>query len=588
MRSMLGMLKVANVVWLVVAFHATAFSQAENVPVHDPVYTFLKTMEVKGIIESFDDVVLPISRAAVARHLRTIDARRDQLSGVERDRLDDFLSEYHFDLTGSVSRFDALISASGDRVDSVGGGIHPGRERVAVLHADSAVALFVNGLFSLDTRRIAGDALGSQGTQYLEAGFRARGTLFGHLGYSFRMTNAQFWGSRDLLLRDERISQSHALTVGNIQNFDFAEGSVRYDAGFLSAQIGRDRVNWGNSIFGEKMVLSDHPRAFDYIRTDVAYGVFRYSFLHAWILGTESRVYFMIGNDSSTSHSEPVISDKYFAAHRFGLSFPGIIDVGFQEMVVYSNRSVDLAYLTPLSLIESSQRSRGERDNVMWVFDLKTRFIRNVQFTGTILYDDINIPDMFSDLWTDRYAWQVGVHYADPFLLPNTDLMVEYTRVEPYVFSHGRSRDDNFTSLGRILGPGVGPNGDAWQFGLTVVPRWNLSIKGSVLLGRHGLNHVNPWTGELDQNVGADPLIPHRNSDPEQKVFLAGILQKTVRADLQVVWEPLNGLWLEGLYRFVSVQYPDGIPYFTLDGSVPTGWSDGKDHYGSLNVRMEL
>lgn len=567
---------------------SSAFSQAENVPVHDPVYTFLKTMEVKGVIETFDDVVLPISRNAVARYLRTIDAHRDRLSEVERDRLDDYLSEYQYDLTGSVSRFDALISASGDRVDSVGGGIHPGRERVAVLHADSSVALFVNGLFSLDTRRISGDALGSQGTQYLEAGFRARGTLFGHLGYSFRMTNAQFWGSRDLLLHDERISQSHALTVGNIQNFDFAEGSVRYDAGFLSAQIGRDRVNWGNSVFGEKMVLSDHPRAFDYIRTDVTYGVFRYSFLHAWILGTESRVYFMIGTDSSTSHSEPVIADKYFAAHRFGLSFPGVLDVGFQEMVVYSNRSVDLAYLTPLSLIESSQRSRGERDNVMWVFDLKTRFIRNVQFTGTILYDDINVPDMFSDLWTDRYAWQVGVHYADPFTLPNTDLMVEYTRVEPYVFSHGRSRDDNFTSLGRILGPAVGPNGDAWQFGVTVVPRWNLSIKGSVLLGRHGLNQVNPWTGELDGNFGADPLIPHRNADPEHKVFLAGIMQKTLRTDIQVVWEPMNGLWVEGLYRYLSVRYPQGIPYYTIDGSVPPGWSDGKDHYGSLNVRMEL
>ena len=573
---------------LAVILPASAFSQAENVPAHDPVMWFLKTMEVKGVLRSFDDVVLPISRAAVARYLTTIDASRAVLSAVERDRLDDLLSEYHYDLTGSVSRFDALISASGDRVDSVGSGIHPGRERVAVLHADSAVTLFANALVSFDTRRISGDAFGSQGAQYLEAGIRARGTLLGHLGYSFRMTNAQFWGSRDLLFRDERIAQSHALGVGNIQNFDFAEGSVRYDAGFLSAQIGRDRVLWGNSVFGEKMVLSDHPRAFDYLRADLTYGVFRYSFIHAWILGTESRVFFTIGNDSSTSHSEPVISDKYFAAHRFGLSFPGIIDIGFQEMVVYSNRSVDLAYLTPLSLIESTQRSRGERDNVMWVFDLKTRFIPHVQLTGTILYDDINVPDMFSDLWTDRYAWQVGVHWADPFTLPNTDLMVEYTRVEPYVFSHGRSRDDNFTSLGRILGPGVGPNGDAWQIGLTFVPRWNLSIRGSVLLGRQGLNYVNPWTGELDRNFGADPLIPHRNEDPERKVFLAGTLQKTLRTDVEAVWEPMNGLWIEGLYRFESIRFPYGLHFFTLDGSLPAGWADTRDHYGSLTIRMEL
>lgn len=336
------------------------------------------------------------------------------------------------------------------------------------------------------------------------------------------------------------------------------------------------------------MVLSDHPRAFDFIRADVSYGVFRYTFLHAWILGSESRVLFYVGNDSSSSHSEPVIADKYFAAHRFGLSFPGIVDLGFQEMVVYSNRSVDLAYLSPLSLIESSQRSRGERDNVMWVFDAKTNFLRNIQFTGTILYDDINVPDMFSDLWSDRYAWQVGLQYADPFTIPNTVLKVEYTRVEPYVFSHARSRDDNFTSLGRILGPAVGPNGDAWQFGLTVTPRWNLSISGSVLLGRHGMNYVNPWTGELDRNFGSDPLIPHRNEDPEHKVFLAGTPQKTMRADLRVVWEPMNGLWVEGLYRYDSLLFPDSIPYFNVDGTIPGNWADSKNHFASVNIRCEL
>lgn len=573
---------------LTVALPASAFSQAENVPAHDPVMSFLKTMEVKGILRSYDDVVLPISRASVARYLTIIDASRDRLSGVERERLDDLLSEYQYEIAGSVARFDALLSASGDRIDSVGTGIRPGRERVAVLHADSVVTLFANALVSLDTRHVSGDVQGVLGTHYLEVGLRARGTLLGRLGYSFRMTNAQFWGSRDLLYLDERIAQSHALGVGNIQNFDFAEGSVRYDAGFLSAQIGRDRVLWGNSVFGEKMVLSDHPRAFDHLRADLSYGVFRYTFLHAWILGSESRVFFMIGSDSSTAHSEPVIADKYFAAHRFGLSFPGVIDIGFQEMVVYSNRSVDLAYLTPLSLIESTQRSRGERDNVMWVFDLKTRFIPNIQLTGTILYDDINVPDMFSDLWTDRYAWQVGAQWADPFTIPNTCLLVEYTRVEPYVFSHGRSRDNNFTSLGRILGPAVGPNGDAWQFGVSVVPRWNLSISGSVLLGRHGLNHVNPWTGELDKNFGADPLIPHRNEDPERKVFLAGTLQKTMRLDLSVRWEPMNGVWWEGLYRQETVTYPRGIPYFTLDGTVPSGWSDATYHYGSMTLRMEL
>jgi hypothetical protein len=562
-----------------------AFSQAENVPAHDPVMHFLKAMDVKGLLDTYDDAVLPISRAAVARYLAEVQTHRAELSHVEQEWVDSFLSEYRYDLTGSTSGFDAWLSSSGTRTDSVGGGFHPRRERVAILHADSAVTLFVNGLLSVDARRISGDALGSEGAEFLEVGFKARGTLLGHLGYTFRMTNAQFWGSRELLALDERLAQSHALGVGNIQNFDEAEASVRYDAGFLSLQVGRERVLWGTGYF-EKMVLSDHPRPFDHIRADLSYGVFRYSFLHAWILGSGSKVFFHPPGDSSTSLSEPVIADKYFAAHRFGLSLPGVVDVGFQETVVYSNRSVDLAYLSPLSFTESYQRSRGERDNVMWTFDVRTRFMRGYQVHASILYDDINVPDMFSDLWTDRYAWQVGVVCADPIGIPNTLVAVEYTRVEAYVFSHGRSRDDSYTSLGRVLGPAVGPNGDTWQFGATVTPRWNLSIAANVLLGRHG-NNINGFDGMLLRNVGGDILMPHRGQDAERKTFLDGDLEETTRVELAFSWEFFGQMSLEGLYRYASVRYPNGYQ-FVYSANVDPPSRDTKDHFGSIRLRFEL
>jgi hypothetical protein len=574
-----------SIVILVVLTSPPAFSQAENVPAHDPVMHFLKTMDVKGVLRTFDDAVLPISRGAVARYLAEVDAHRAELSKAEQDWLDSFLSEYHFDLTGSTSGFDAWIRSSGNRVDSVGGGFHDGRERMAILHADSAVTLFVNGLLSVNARRIAGDALGSDGSEFLEVGFKARGTLLGHLGYTFRMTNAQFWGSRELLALDERLAQSHALGVGNIQNFDEAEASLRYDAGVLSVQVGRERVLWGTGYF-EKLVLSDHPRPFDHLRADLSYGVFRYSFLHAWILGSESKVFFHPPGDSSTSLSEPVIADKYFAAHRFGLAFPGVVDLGFQETVVYSNRSVDLAYLSPLSFTESYQRSRGERDNVMWTFDVRTRFMRGYQVHASILYDDINVPDMFSDLWTDRYAWQVGLLCADPIGIPNTMLAVEYTRVEPYVFSHGRSRDNNYTSLGRVLGPAVGPNGDTWQFGATITPRWNLSIAVNVLLGRHGKNIVD-LDGNVFRNVGGDILMPHRGTDAERKTFLDGDLEKTTRVEVAVAWEFFAQMYLEGLFRSESVRYPGPFPLLLPAGTaVPD--RDSRNNFGSLTIRMEL
>jgi hypothetical protein len=531
-------------------------------------------MEVKGMIDRYRDAVLPLGRADVGKYLKTISEKQNSLSRAEREWLSDFRSEFQYELTGSVSGFDALIASSGESTDSVGSGIHADRERAAVLHADSAVTLFVNGLVELDGRRISGDGMGSAHAEFFQVGARARGTVLGHLGYSLQFTNAQFWGSRALLARDERISQSHALGVTNAQNFDFYEGSIRYDAGIISAQVGRERVLWGNG-YGEKMTLSDNPRVFDHVRVDVNYKAVGYTFLHGWLLGTERMLTFSLPADTTFQFAEPTFADKFFAAHRLELSFPGVISVGFQEMVVYSNRSVDLAYLSPLSFLESVQRSRGERDNVFWAFDLQTHFMRDLEVSASILYDDINVPDMFSNRWNDRYAWQVGLFYADPFTLANTSLMVEYTRVEPYVFSHGRSRDNSFTSLGLMLGPRVGPNGDSWFLRLDYAPERNLSLSARVLLKRHGLNTLDS-AGTVTRNVGGDVLFPHRDGkDSDTKLFLDGSAVNSRRIEIAASWEVLNQCWLEGLYRFDSIE------------SGSTGLK-ATDNFFTIRLRFEL
>jgi hypothetical protein len=248
-----------------------------------------------------------------------------------------------------------------------------------------------------------------------------------------------------------------------------------------------------------------------------------------------------------------VVADKYFAAHRIEFSFRGLFDIGGQEMVIYSNRSPDLAYLNPVTLIESAQRSREERDNVFWAFDIQTHFLKNLELHGTFLLDDLNFPDLFTDVWTDRHAVQVGILYADPVGIRNTNLIVEYTRVKPYVFSHSRSRDDDYTSLGASLGPSIGPNADEWFFRVDCLPLRNLSISARVTLVRHGEN-VYDATGRLLRNVGGDILQPHREIDPERSPFLDGILKKTRRLNLIVSYEFVNQMWLDALVESESVK----------------------------------
>ncbi len=531
-------------------------AQAEDVPAEHPVYAFLKKMSVERLIEGYNGTIIPISRHDVAGYLKTLAGERERLSRSEQGWLDDYLSEFQYDLTGSTEGFHSLIDSEEPSTGDALLATFSNREKYLSQSHDSSLSFFLNGLVDVDVRSIHGDALGKANAAFLQLGGRMRGTLYNRLGYYLQLTNAGFRGSRELLQRDPILSQSHELYVDNARNFDFAEGYLRYDGGLVSAQIGRERVLWGAG-YGEKLTISDNIGLFDFVRADVHYKAFRYTFMHAWLMGQQSTLPFRLPFDTSTVFSEPTAADKYLAVHRFELSFPNVLDIGFQEMVVYSNRAPDLAYLNPLMLFESAQRARGDRDNMFWLFDLRTRALRDIELMGSILYDDFNLPDLFSNKWSDRYGWQAGMYYADMFGIPNTALTFEYTRIQPYVFSHGRSRDDSYTSDGRLIGTSIGPNADNLFFGVDYWPLRNLTLSLRVNFMRKGLNVVDS-TGALVHNVGGDAFAPHRDSDPEMIHFLDGNLEKMRSIQLSAVWEIVNQWWFAMQFLFDATDQSQG------------------------------
>jgi hypothetical protein len=527
------------------------YGQVENVPATHPVYLFLERMETRHIIEGYHDAVLPISRSEVSSFLKTIHDHAEELTGAEREYLSTYLSEFQYEVTGELYGFGALIGSE-TPADTLGTwDLFENREKFLYLLADSNVALFFNGLLTLDVRSRGGDELDGEDAEFIQFGGRFRGTVYNRLGYYLQGTNAQFWGSRSLLRRDPLIRHAHTINVLDTQNFDFVEGYVRYANDIFSAQVGRERVLWGLGA-DQQMVASANVPVYDFIRADAQYKSLRYTFIHAWILGTSGTVRFSIPSDTSTVFNEPVNADKYFAAHRLGLTFPKVVDVGFQEVVVYGNRGVDLAYLNPVTLIESVQRSRGERDNVLWVVDLETHFLRGMQLSGTFLFDDIHFGEFFEPRWYNRYAYQGSLLLTDPLFVPNTNLIVEYTRVEPFTFSHNRSREATFSSGGSILGPRIGPNADAWYFRIDWLPAWNVGISLRTSFERSGENVYD--AGILAKNVGGDILVPHRPTDPENRVFLDGILMKRNTVEALASYEFVNQLWLDGWYLFESMK----------------------------------
>jgi hypothetical protein len=215
-------------------------------------------------------------------------------------------------------------------------------------------------------------------------------------------------------------------------------------------------------------------------------------------------------------------------------------------MAIYSNRSIDFAYLNPFIVLESAQRSREERDNILWAFDLQTHFVAGLELSATIVFDDLHFREFFKPRWYNRYAYQAGLMLADPFFIPNSTIMVEYTRVRPFVYAHDRSRENSYTSLASLLGPRIGPNSDSWFFRADYFPLRNLSLSVRVTLMRRGENYLDVNGNFI--NVGGDVFLGHRPNDALNVTFLDGMLFKSSTIQVNATYEIVNQIWVDGWF----------------------------------------
>src|SRR5207247_233200 len=124
--------------------------------------------------------------------------------------------------------------------------------------------------------------------------------------------------------------------------------------------------------------------------------------------------------------------------------------------------------------------------------------------------------------WGNEFGWQGGGYAAEVGGIQNLDLLIEYTRIEPYVYSN-RVANNNYTHNNLSLGHHLNPNSDEWfvQFGyrpMKALRSW-LSYTGA----RHGEN-IHDANGVLMRNVGGSVMEGHRSVDSETAIFLDGIL----------------------------------------------------------------
>lgn len=523
-----------------------AAAQPEVVPAEHAVYDFLLQQRVRGHLPEYRHEVRPLGRAALGRLLDSLAVRTDGGAALDAGSAA-WLGRYRREILEPPGAVEALISPGGLRLPT-------GADTEKFLYyqrdADWRVAVRAAGRAQL---RVADEGEALHGVALVPEG-AVEGNYRGIVGfYSSTFNGQQFAGDNRVLLADPVLAPLYyvAIDPDNIQgNFDRSMASLRAAGRTFSAEIAHERLLVGASP-GESLILAANADYFSFVRLGLDTRVVQYHVVHAglgdradWVEDDEGGI--LIG------------PERYLALHRLTINPWRRLQLAFTEMVVYGLRGPELAYLNPLYPFKPAEHALWDRDNTLFTLDAVFRPADGVELYGTFLADDLDFGKLGQNSYNNKWAVQAGLIGA---LGPALG-WVEYTRIEPFVYTHRFLLDgsfyNSFTHNGFGLGHPLGPNADQIEAGLRA---WlPLRVRGEVRAryARRGENYTDPETGEF-VNVGGDIRDGRQPPFSEYtKVFLSGERSEGPGLRLGLEWEPVRAVALR-LYGDLQ-QWDNGAP----------------------------
>lgn len=543
----MGTNKIKYLLLLLFLNTTLSFAQAEYLPSDHSVYDFLNRMDSYHLISGFNSIERPFTRSQIAKHLSEIIEKKDELNEIDRKTLQDYEIEFEFDIQKSLKNSTSLFTSSGYKLLDQ-------KEKYLYYSADtSGSGIFVN--FNGSLQHIP--YYNFSGENYLNASFlqyggTIRGTLLGKFGFYIKGTNGKIWGDREasLTLNELKFNYKYNTdpTIHTAIDFiDNTEGHFSIDYDNVKFKIGRDYKRIG---FGQiNYILGNNIPRFDYISLDLNYSIFSFSYFHGKLLGIlNARI-------DSVQGAIREIPDKYIAYHRLDFDFSRHFALGFGEMAIYGNRSIDFSYLNPFNFYKSVEHSNQDRDNSLLFFDIKNNSIKGCKIIGAILIDDIDFSKLGTSWFGNQLLYNLSIFSSNLNHIIPLDISFQYLRIEPYVFTH-RILDNNYTHSQYNLAAPIQPNSDIYSIRLNYRPGHRLFLNLDFTFTRHGANITNS-EGKITLNAGGDVLVGHRESDPVNAPFLDGAHEYYRTVTFDAVYEPFNNYFISGRlnYQNNSLQY---------------------------------
>ncbi len=514
------------------------FAQVETIPADHPVYSFLKTMYMKGALRNYSDIILPLSKEKVIQYLAEVESRSYLLSESEKEILCRYQVKMGMGSEKPASYFSKISSSFAE-------GYKKYNEKHLYYYADSTASLYIDILG--DVTYLYSEKLHDYSV-LLNFGGQVYGSYSDFLGFLIEGVNGTQYHNRDVAELDPRVKTSFTFNNTGINFFDNTQGYIRLKKDDVNFELGRERLLWGIGYIN-RMVLSDNPPLFDFLKFHIAYKSLRYDFLHAWLV----QPFETIDADTVTFRQK---GSKYLAISRLGINPIPDLELGISQMIIYANRPFEAAYLNPFLFWESAQRSLGDLDNSFLSIDARYKILNGMEVSASMIWDDILFSVLFKgefDRINNRSTWKTGLILTNPVMPQNLDLKIEYQQIRPFTFSHpGIGEALTYTNNSYLLGTDVPPNSTVFRAELNYLLNGNTSVKLRYSHILHGQN-IYDVNGHLIKNVGGN-ILQTNGYDYNSLIapLLDGILETTNTFTLSIQNEIFYGAYLNMMYNYSS------------------------------------
>ncbi|MDR2629428.1 MAG: hypothetical protein LBC60_00740 [Spirochaetaceae bacterium] len=279
----------------------------------------------------------------------------------------------------------------------------------------------------------------------------------------------------------------------------------------LQFRFGRMRRDWGPGETGKSLFMNGQARPFMALEgTIIAAPWMYFSFL------TGALEYQKINDQWVDAAS----FQSLFSLAMLEFNSKEHFHFDFGSATIWPKR-FDLGYVFPVNSNFFYQNNIGDFDNLALFANLEYRLPGIGKIWGSLFVDEINLKRAFFILDREMYALQGGIKVLLPWL-PFASVTLQYTKVEPYCYTHEYTStpwhstliDTSYVNNGEPLGYYLPPNSDEILLRLEsmILPEAKAHVQYQLI--RHGVEY---GPGRVDGSSLQDKIIKNNNTE---KYFL--------------------------------------------------------------------